>query len=150
MHKKNIIAGFLLGLFFILGCATRQTVESAAEKEEFDGKFTDRPIEPSQEEEISITEKGVKYLIHPSKILGGGPPKDGIPSIDNPKFVSVAKSDEWIEDNELVMAIIYRGVKRVYPLQILVWHEIVNDHRSTKPEYRAYKTVWQRSVWELL
>jgi hypothetical protein len=67
-----------------------------------------------------------------------GPPKDGIPSIDNPKFVSVSEADEWIEDNELVLALIHKGVKRVYPLQILVWHEIVNDEISGDPILITY------------
>ncbi len=59
--------------------------------------------------------------------MGGGPPRDGIPSIDNPKFVTLVEADQWIEDNELVLGITYKGVKRVYPLQIMVWHEIVNE-----------------------
>lgn len=62
-----------------------------------------------------------------SKIISGGPPKDGIPSIDNPQFVSVSEADDWIQDNELVLGLNYNSVQKVYPLQILVWHEIVND-----------------------
>ncbi|MBR9707321.1 MAG: DUF3179 domain-containing protein [Candidatus Diapherotrites archaeon] len=77
--------------------------------------------------EIKTLSDGTKYIVDPGKIVGGGVPKDGIPSIDNPKYTTVADADNWIQDNELVMAIIYRGEKRVYPLQILVWHEIVND-----------------------
>ena len=79
------------------------------------------------EQEILVDERGVKYIVHPSKIRSGGPPKDGIPSIDDPKFVSAEEADIWIADNELVLALVYKGVKRVYPFQILVWHEIVND-----------------------
>lgn len=76
---------------------------------------------------------GVKYLVDPDKIVSGGPPKDGIPSIDNPRFVTVEEADEWIQDNELALAVIYKGVKRVYPLQIMVWHEIVNDNIAGDP-----------------
>ena len=94
---------------------------------------------PSQEEfEIQMTPEGVKYIVDPAKITGGGPPKDGIPSIDNPKFVPLADADQWIQDNELVLAIIYKGVKRVYPLQILVWHEIVNDTIAGDPILISY------------
>ena len=77
--------------------------------------------------EIRTTSDGTKYIVNPKKIRGGGPPKDGIPSIDNPKFVTVSEANEWIQDNELVLAIEYNGIERVYPLQILVFHEIVND-----------------------
>jgi len=88
--------------------------------------------------EIKVTADGTRYIVDPSKIRGGGPPKDGIPSIDNPKFVSVAEADQWIQDNELVLAIIHKGVKRVYPLQILVWHEIVNDKIAGDPILITY------------
>jgi len=95
-------------------------------------------IKPELEEEIKVTPGGVRYLVDPAKILSGGPPKDGIPSIDNPKFVSLAEADRWIQDNELVLAIQYKGVKRVYPLQILVWHEIVNDRIAGDPVLITY------------
>jgi hypothetical protein len=87
---------------------------------------------------IATTDGGDKYLVDPSKIVSGGPPKDGIPSIDNPKYVSVAEADQWIQDNELVLAIVYKGVKRVYPLQIMVWHEIVNDVIAGDPVLITY------------
>lgn len=87
------------------------------------------------EREIKTTSDGTKYIVDPSKIRGGGPRKggigvdQGIPALaeENIKFVSVSEADEWIEDNELVLALEYKGVKRVYPLQILVFHELAND-----------------------
>ncbi len=94
--------------------------------------------EVEKEMGVKLTEEGVKYIVDPNKLLGGGPPKDGIPSIDNPRYVSVEEADEWIEDNELVLAIIYKGVKRVYPLQIMVWHEIVNDIIAGDPILITY------------
>ena len=87
---------------------------------------------------IQITSRGVKYLVDPNKIISGGPPKDGIPSIDNPKYVTLQEADQWIEDNELVLGIIYKNVTRVYPLQIMVWHEIVNDHIAGDPILITY------------
>lgn len=98
------------------------------------------PATPPQQEvyDIKTDPSGVKYIVDPAKIVGGGPPKDGIPSIDNPKFVRLDEADQWIEDNELVLGIIYKGVKRVYPLQIMVWHEIVNDVISGDPLLITY------------
>jgi hypothetical protein len=106
------------------------------------------PAEPSpqepeptlQEEEYDIktTPEGVNYIVDPEDIVGGGPPKDGIPSIDNPRFVSMEEADEWIEDNELVLGLTYEGVTRVYPLQIMVWHEIVNDTVAGDPLLITY------------
>ena len=89
--------------------------------------------EAEKKQGIKMTERGVKYIVDPAKIKSGGPPKDGIPSIDDPKFISVAAADKAIKDNELVLARNYKGVKRVYPLQIMVWHEIVNDTVAGTP-----------------
>jgi hypothetical protein len=60
-------------------------------------------------------------------ILPGGPPKDGIPALDRPGFVSVAEADRWLEPEEPVIAVVVGGRARAYPYQILIWHEIVND-----------------------
>ena len=87
---------------------------------------------------VMLTERGVKYLVDPEKIVSGGPPKDGIPSIDDSEFVTLTEADEWIADNELVLATIYKGIKRVYPLQIMVWHEIVNDVIAGDPLLITY------------
>ena len=97
------------------------------------------PTPPTQEEyDIKTDSSGVKYIVDPDKIVGGGPPKDGIPSIDNPKYVPLKEADQWIENNELVLGITYKSVKRVYPLQIMVWHEIVNDIIAGDPLLITY------------
>ena len=59
-------------------------------------------------------------------IMSGGPPKDGIPAIDRPTFAPVA-SIEHLADTEPVIGVSISGDQRAYPLQILMWHEIVND-----------------------
>jgi hypothetical protein len=62
------------------------------------------------------------------QIVSGGPPPDGIPSIDKPKFIPVQEADaKFLEDSDLVLGLNINGDIRAYPLQILVWHEIVND-----------------------
>lgn len=70
--------------------------------------------------------------IDPAEIMSGGPPKDGIPAIDKPKFVSQAKALDWLADNEPVIAFEHGGVAKAYPLQILIFHEIVNDEVGGK------------------
>ncbi len=66
-------------------------------------------------------------LIDPADILSGGPPPDGIPPVDNPQFVSVAEANAWLNDAEPVLVVDVDGDVRAYPIQILMWHEIVND-----------------------
>ncbi len=67
------------------------------------------------------------------EILSGGPPKDGIPAIDNPQFVSTANADEWLEELEPVTVFQEQDEVRIYPYQILTWHEIVNDVVGGRP-----------------
>ncbi|MCL1598835.1 MAG: DUF3179 domain-containing protein [Actinomycetia bacterium] len=66
-------------------------------------------------------------LIDPGDVLSGGPPPDGIPPIDDPKFISVQDADAWLNDVEPVLVVDVNGDVRVYPIQIMIWHEIVND-----------------------
>jgi len=65
-------------------------------------------------------------LVDPARIISGGPPPDGIPPIDHPKFLSASKVD-FLSPREPVIAIDVGGDARAYPVQILIWHEIVND-----------------------
>ena len=67
--------------------------------------------------------------IPPGKIFSGGPPRDGIPSIDNPKFISAEKAD-YLNDKDRVMGVEINGKARAYPIRILNWHEIVNDNHN--------------------
>ena len=55
----------------------------------------------------------------------GGPPKDGIPAIDRPKYVGAAAAQ--LADGDRVLGIVQGGTARAYPVRILNWHEVVND-----------------------
>ncbi len=68
-----------------------------------------------------------------NEIVSGGPSKDGIPAIDHPKFVSVKAAGRWLADPEPVVVVETGRTARAYPLQILIWHEIVNDQIGDKP-----------------
>ncbi|HEX2305040.1 MAG TPA: DUF3179 domain-containing protein [Nitrososphaeraceae archaeon] len=72
------------------------------------------------------------------QIVSGGPPPDGIQSIDNPKFISVQEAEEFLEDSDLVVGLDINEDIRAYPLQILVWHEIVNDMVGETPVAVTY------------
>jgi hypothetical protein len=77
-------------------------------------------------------------IVPPDQIVSGGPPPDGIPSIDNPKFVSAANATWLSDDYDWVIGISYHGDIKAYPLQILVWHEIVNDMIGSVPVSVTY------------
>ena len=72
-------------------------------------------------------------LIDPGEIVSGGPPPDGIPPIDDPQFISVQDADEWLNDPEPVLVVDVEGDVRAYPIQIMMWHEIVNDTVGNLP-----------------
>lgn len=65
-------------------------------------------------------------LISPKDILRGGPPKDGIPSIDEPVFKK-ASDYKAFSNSSQVLGVFYNGIAKAYPIRILDWHEIVND-----------------------
>lgn len=66
-----------------------------------------------------------RHSVDFDEIIPGGPPRDGIPSIDRPAFVPAAEAA--LPDNEPVIGLVLDGDARAYPLRILIWHEIVND-----------------------
>jgi hypothetical protein len=94
------------------------------------------PITPSQKDPSQPLPAGVELefdtdftrsLVSFDEILSGGPPKDAIPAIDNPKFVSVESANAWLKPNEPVIQLIIGDEVKAYPIQILMWHEIAND-----------------------
>lgn len=68
-----------------------------------------------------------------SDFQDGGPPRDGIPPIDRPQLVGVSAADAFLDDREPVIVVEAGDLARAYPIQILVWHEIVNDTLAGRP-----------------
>lgn len=64
--------------------------------------------------------------INKKEIVSGGLPRDGIPSIDRPKFIAL-KNVDYLHDDDIVIGLVRGNTARAYPTRILVWHEIVND-----------------------
>ncbi len=72
-----------------------------------------------------------RHSIPLDRILSGGPPKDGIPAILDPKFVS-AKQADFLQDDDRLIGIVENGTAKAYPLRILDYHEVVNDQIGGK------------------
>ncbi len=73
-------------------------------------------------------------------VVSGGPPPQGIPALGfagdahgaasatrDPRTVSADFAADWLDDAEPVILIEAGDEARIYPLQILTWHEIAND-----------------------
>jgi Protein of unknown function (DUF3179) len=73
-----------------------------------------------------------KQLVPLEAFQSGGPPKDGIPAIDVPRY-SRASEIDFLEDREPVILVTVEGESRAYPVQILTWHEIVNTQFGDLP-----------------
>ncbi|MBI2475084.1 DUF3179 domain-containing protein [Candidatus Uhrbacteria bacterium] len=71
-------------------------------------------------------------------LVSGGSLKDGIPSIDEPKFESVSVADQYLDDKGYGLFVSLNGKQRFYPYQILVWHEVVNDVFGKTPILISY------------
>ncbi len=70
-----------------------------------------------------------------SNLVSGGPPRDGIPAINSPVFVTneQAETNGWVSNSSLVDGIVTAGGEKAYPRSITAWHEIVNDTVDGKP-----------------
>jgi Protein of unknown function (DUF3179) len=68
----------------------------------------------------------------------GGPGRDGIPALDHPELTTVREASRWLHDREPVIEVTLGGESRAYPLQVLVWHEIVNDILGGRPVVVTY------------
>ena len=85
-------------------------------------------------------------LVDPGEIIPGGPPPDGIPSIDEPVFVTVDEADVWLDDREPVVYLALGGEVHAYPVQIIIWHEIVNDEVGGTPVAVTYCPLCNSAV----
>ncbi len=91
------------------------------------------------------------WTISINEVFDGGPGKDGIPSIDNPQFSSVAEVD-FLAPSDLVLGLKVGDEIRAYPHPILDWHEIVNDEVNGKALAITYcpltgtGSCWNREV----
>jgi hypothetical protein len=74
-----------------------------------------------------------RHSVPLNEIIGGGPPKDGIPALDAPKFVPAPKAKDFLPDSDRVLGVAIAGAAKAYPIRILNWHEIVNDEINGHP-----------------
>lgn len=72
------------------------------------------------------------------EVRDGGPPKDGIPSVDEPSFWTADEADENLDDRDVVFGLVRNGEVKAYPQKILVHHEITNDAVGDEPVAVTY------------
>jgi hypothetical protein len=87
-----------------------------------------------------------RHSVPYDEILSGGPSKDGIPALDEPTFVDVPAAGEWLAPDEAVIVLLLDGEARAYPLQVLMWHEVVNDELRGVPVAVTYCPLCNTAV----
>jgi hypothetical protein len=73
-----------------------------------------------------------RHSIPVEEILSGGPPRDGIPALLDPKFVPAGEAG-FLKPNDRVLGFVHGDEARAYPIRILSWHELVNDRVGGVP-----------------
>ncbi len=94
---------------------------------------------------VTTAPPGRAPLVDPGDIVSGGPPPDGIPPVDRPRFQAAGAVD-WLAAAEPVAVVELGGQAKAYPLQILVWHEIVNDTVGGVPVAVTYCPLCNTAV----
>jgi len=97
-----------------------------------------RPVEPSAMPPRHLDAETFPVSLVPRDgIVSGGVAPDAIPAIDDPVF-EPASSVDWLDDREAVLVLQLDGEPRAYPIQVLMWHEIVNDEVEGRPVAVTY------------
>ncbi len=76
-------------------------------------------------------------LVSPSDIISGGPAPDGIPPIETPEFERASEVG-YLQPQEAVVTLTINGDARAYPVQVMIWREIVNDTIGGAPVTVTY------------
>jgi hypothetical protein len=101
------------------------------------------PRKPETEEQLRVG-PGTKpfdvtrRLVDLREIALGGPPRDGIPALIEPRFVSAAEAGSFMRDNDEVIGVVENAKAKAYPIKILTYHEVVNDQVGGRPVAVTY------------
>lgn len=104
-------------------------------------EFKQRLFSTIQVEMGAFLKPGAPRLIAAQEVMWGGVSVDGIPPLDEPRFVSPAEAAPWIKPSDQVIGVEINGDGRAYPRRIIDWHEMVNDTIGGVPVSLAYCTL---------
>ena len=128
----RLVISFIVVTVLLAACSGPRGIDGAAAPQ------TRGPTaSPSPDEELRVSTAAwatdfTRHAVPLGEIISGGPGKDGIPAIDRPAFLPIERVD-FLLDREPVIAFGIDDDWRAYPIQILIWHEIVNDEVAGQP-----------------
>jgi hypothetical protein len=124
MRKRSAaLLALLLAVSLALAACTASDGSTEEEQEEATSEVTSE--QEAVFRAVGLATDVSTHSIELDQVLGGGPPKDGIPALTDPAFVSVDEAGLAPEQTGILLDL--EGEQRFYPFNILVWHEIVND-----------------------
>jgi hypothetical protein len=136
--RRAVLAG--VGVASLSGCIGSQLGESTNKSS--DGSTvtggqsdTEENMPPTKGEHLTLP---MEPSMLRERAVSGGPPKDGIPSIDDPKFISAEEVTDKIKPGDPVFGLATEGTVKAYPQSILVLHEICNDIVDDTPVSVTY------------
>lgn len=124
MKKKIILLIAVLMILLIVVCVMFYTKSDSATTSTI---ITEVKPVTEVHSEPKLSNDVLDYDLLNDNILNAGPPKDGIPPIDSPVYISMQEADNFLEDFDKVFVYESQEDVFIYPQKILVWHEIVND-----------------------
>jgi len=130
LRRGRFVAFVLIGAFVLAAC-------SSGARTGGEGGTAAPGAGNAGGEETPGTAAEPSPLVDPDEIVSGGPPPDGIPPIDDPKFLAPDRVS-FLDPNEPVLAVEVGGEDKAYPLRIMTWHEIVNDVIGGTPVTATY------------
>ncbi|WP_276300538.1 DUF3179 domain-containing protein [Halorussus lipolyticus] len=138
--RRTFVAAAGVALSGFAGCIGRAGPGAGAQDDEETTPTTTASRPTQQGIPVADDRLPVEYDFEKlrEEVLSGGPPKDGIPSIDEPKFRDAGKADDELRPEDVVFGLVRNGEVRAYPQRILVHHEIVNDVVGDEPVSVTY------------
>ncbi len=107
------------------------------------GTVENNPLLPGYDKDVTSLHTA-QARINLDDLLPGGPPKDGIPALEQPPFD--APSQTPLKDDEMVLGVLINGEAKAYPYGILNWHEIVNDTVGGVPVSVTYCPLCETGI----
>jgi hypothetical protein len=143
--RRAVLAALGAGAFAgCLGGSDGSTTQRSPETEapETGGDTTTASTATPERPPVPTVDERLPLPMEPASIednaVSGGPPKDGIPSIDDPSFVAAASASEWLNPGDPVFGVTRGEETKAYPQSILVSHEICNDVLDGTPVSVTY------------
>ncbi len=124
--KQTIVRGLLLLFLFLAACTADETAVSSSDSPD-DAEVSSDEVAPADNSSAANTQARLpaeKYADYEIVTLL---PRDAIPAIDDPQFVSADEANDAYDPDELILGVEFNGEARAYSVPFLSGHEIVND-----------------------